>query len=86
MVWNRLDRFFVNNSLSDGRNLDVIAESYRIVSEPLNSKDYQYTNRQYPSYGSRISQTPHRAELDSVDPETAGYSKHNTIYVEFRLQ
>ncbi|MCB9062724.1 MAG: hypothetical protein H6622_14465 [Halobacteriovoraceae bacterium] len=83
MVWNYLDRFFVNENLLDGKGLDIDLESYHIYAPDFITKSFKYRDRQDPAYGTKIMNTPKSYNFGATTSKNAGFSDHFPIYVKF---
>ncbi len=86
MSWDRLDRFFVNDSLHDGTGLDVKPESYRIYLPSFALKTYKYENPEHFLYGTQVTNTPIYGDPRQLDPEKAGFSDHFSIRMQLVIK
>lgn len=84
MAWNRLDRFFISQSLQDRQGIELRPHSYRIVSKPFITSKFHYNHSDYHNYGSVVAGIPFRGRTDTLSPTKAGFSDHFPIYVELR--
>ena len=79
-TWNMLDRFFVSNSLLARVDL----KSYRILNDPefTTSVNLKYG----PMAGTTVTGVPWRYSHDASAVESAGFSDHFPIVVEFEFE
>jgi len=81
MVWNNLDRFFVNNRLKDGNGLELQAPSFKIYTKGI-TKDFRYDRPGEFHFGSVITKTPKRYNHRADSLQEAGFSDHFPISVK----
>lgn len=90
MVWNRYDRFFVSQNLTEKQsNVRVIWESFRILGLDFITKDFEVKkkkHRSYYFYGAKIPGVPFRYNFDAETPDEAGYSDHLPLVVKLRFK
>jgi endonuclease/exonuclease/phosphatase family metal-dependent hydrolase len=83
--WDRLDRFFVSKNLNDNSGVEIVPESYRILSDELIRSKYEYKSAQFSNFGSVIEGVPYRANINATSQSNAGFGDHFPIYVELKF-
>lgn len=78
--WNRLDRIFVSKNLHDRRGLDLIPETFRIVSADLLSKEVR-SAANCPGF-----LVPKDYDHNTDDVNQAGFSDHYPVIVKLRIR
>lgn len=78
-VWNVLDRFIVSANLLDGKNEDVILESYSIYAPAFIRKDFHYKRK------TKTIRIPLRYNFSSTESSQAGFSDHFPIRIKLKL-
>jgi endonuclease/exonuclease/phosphatase family metal-dependent hydrolase len=87
MSWDRLDRFFVSETLRDGKSgLTVASETYRIMNPDVITKPHVYDDPKFFSYGTTIARAPYRANIYTLNEREAGFSDHFPIFVSLRAR
>ena len=86
MQWNRLDRFFVSDNIVDKQGLEADVASYRIVSNSIISKEFEYTDTNNYNYGTKVKGIPFRYDHNLESTQTQGYSDHFPIVFELTMK
>ncbi len=78
--WNRLDRIFVSSNLTDGQGLELVSDSFRVVSPDLISTPARS------AAGCPEFLVPKSYDHNADNPEQAGFSDHYPVVVKVRLR
>ena len=84
MVWNELDRIFLDSAWLDGQGSEARLESFHIHRNELVSRDFTYNSG--PHAGTLIKQIPFRSNPNAQSPDEAGYSDHFSISIDLEIQ
>lgn len=86
MAWNVLDRIFVDESLIDGKGMDIILSSYQIYAPTFITTTYEYTGKKAGYFkGSTIRRIPKRYNHSSKTKRDAGYSDHFPVLIKLKF-
>jgi hypothetical protein len=86
MAWNVLDRIFVDESLIDGKGMDIILSSYQIYAPTFITTTYEYTGKKAGYFkGSTIRRIPKRYNHSSKTKKDAGYSDHFPVLIKLKF-
>ncbi len=85
MEWNTLDRFLVSQSLTDGKGLDLIEESFGVNSDSSLTTSIQVKDPKNPRHGQTINGVPRRYDMHTLEQSRAGFSDHLAIFMKLRL-
>jgi len=78
-TWNKLDRFFVNKTLVDGKGVEIVQEWFRVIAPKFAL--YEYKSKYFPD----PFYVPLRSNHNGDSPTTAGYSDHFPVVMKIRL-
>ncbi len=81
-TWNRLDRIFVSQNLTDGQGADVVPSSFFIL------KDERVMQASTPTNGPHAGQSiliPRRFDSFATTQETLGFSDHLPIGIDVKI-
>lgn len=86
MAWNVLDRIFVDDTLLDGKGMDVVLESYEIYAPKFITTTYEYDGKSGGYFqGSKVKRVPRRYDHKAMSPGKAGYSDHFPVSVKIKF-
>lgn len=81
MTWNRLDTFFVSESLLDKQGIDVRVDSFDIKTKGL-TRDFEFNRNNEHHAGSIVRGIPNKSNHNATEPMSAGYSDHFPISIK----
>ncbi|MCO4795197.1 MAG: endonuclease/exonuclease/phosphatase family protein [Bacteriovoracaceae bacterium] len=86
MAWNVLDRIFVDESLIDGKGMDIVLSTYEIYAPKFITTTHEYNGKKAGYFkGSSVKRVPKSYDHSSKTPEKAGYSDHFPVSIKLKL-
>lgn len=83
--WDRLDRIFLSRHFLDGKEAEMVRDSYRIVAHPELLAPFEDTYAASFHFGSRVPRAPKRYDFTAETSEKAGHSDHLPLLLKIRL-
>jgi hypothetical protein len=85
MAWNILDRIFVDESLIDGKGMDIVLSSYQIYAPQFITTTYEYKGKKAGYFkGSTVRRIPKSYDHLSKSKKDAGYSDHFPVLIKLK--
>ncbi len=84
-TWNRLDRFFVSQSLlGQGKGAKMVEDSFRVVAPEFMCRAYEYFSPAHHLFQSVIFGVPMGSNHNAVTENEAGFSDHFPIVMKLK--
>lgn len=80
--WNSLDHFFVNQELTDGKDLDMVLPSFEIYSPSFITHDLKKKFYEGEEKNVKVVVAPKRFDPDGTTKDAIGFSDHFPILVK----
>jgi len=84
MAWNRFDRFMISGNLIDGRQIEFVKSSFRVVAPGFMTKSWTVTDKRLHHFGSTIFGLTKRFNFQATSPAKTGFSDHFPIVMKIR--
>jgi len=79
--WNFLDHFFINRILKDGKDLEVLENSFEVYSPPFITQELKKKFYEEDQRNVKVVLVPKRLKTEASTKETIGFSDHFPILV-----